>query len=164
MGDTADDGGEVVVTDDEFGGLAGDVGAGLAHGDPDMGAAQGGGIIDSVAGDGHEVTGLLGRFHDAQFLVWGDAGEDRDVGDGEDAIALGGHVLHGLEMGGSFLGGEVAHGQDAFGGAFDRDEGSGLGEPMKGRRKLAFRLVGDFINLWEGLLFGGLGAVEFMCK
>src|SRR5690606_39222088 len=60
-----DDGGEVVVGDDQLGGLAGDVGPVLAHGDADVGSAEGGRVVDAVAGDGHEVPGPARRLDDA---------------------------------------------------------------------------------------------------
>ncbi len=54
--DRADDGGEVVVGQHHVGGFLGDLGAGDAHGHADVGGAQRGGVVDAVAGHGHDVA------------------------------------------------------------------------------------------------------------
>ena len=47
-----DDGREVVVREDEIGGLAGDLGARLSHRDTHVRPPRGGRIVDTVPGDG----------------------------------------------------------------------------------------------------------------
>ena len=63
------DRGEVVVGDDELGGLAGDVGAPAPHGDADVRRAQGRRVIYAVARDGHEMPRLARRLHEVQLLL-----------------------------------------------------------------------------------------------
>lgn len=48
--DRGDDGGEVVVGQHHGGGFSGDVRAGEAHRHADVGAMQGGGVVDPVPG------------------------------------------------------------------------------------------------------------------
>ena len=43
------------------GGLAGDVGAGEAHGDADVGLLQRRRVVDAVAGDGDDLAQVLER-------------------------------------------------------------------------------------------------------
>ncbi len=57
--DGGDDGGEVVVGQDQVGGLPGDLGAARAHGHADVGAAQGGAVVDAVAGHGDDLARSL---------------------------------------------------------------------------------------------------------
>jgi hypothetical protein len=80
LADGADDGGEGVVGQDHVGGLLGDLGAGLAHGHPDVGPAQGGGVIHAVAGHGHYLPAGLPGLDDVELLLGGGAGVHRDVG------------------------------------------------------------------------------------
>jgi hypothetical protein len=47
---------EVVVGEDHVGGLAGDVGAALAHRDADLGGLERRGVVDAVAGHGHDLA------------------------------------------------------------------------------------------------------------
>ena len=70
---------EVVVEEDQVGGLARDVGAGAAHRHPDRGFAQRGRVVDPVAGHGHDMTALLQRLGDAQLVLGGDPGDDHAV-------------------------------------------------------------------------------------
>ena len=77
--DRADDGGEVVVGEDHRRGFLGDLGAGDAHGHADVGLAQGRGVVDAVAGHGHDVAAALQRAHDADLVLGGDPGAHPDV-------------------------------------------------------------------------------------
>ena len=71
-----DDAGVVVVGQHHVGGLLGHIGAGDAHGHADIGALDGGRVVDAVAGHGHHfVVGLQG-IHDAHLVLGRDAGED----------------------------------------------------------------------------------------
>ena len=81
--DGGDDGGEVVVGEDHFGGVFGDFGAGDAHGDADVGAGEGGGVVDAVAGHGDDVA-LFFEDADQPDLVFGGG-----AGDHADAVDLG---------------------------------------------------------------------------
>ena len=72
-----DDGAEFVVGQDQVGGLAGDLGASLAHRDPDVGAAQRGAVVHAVAGHGHHVAGRLPGRDDGELLLWRGPGEHR---------------------------------------------------------------------------------------
>ena len=65
--DGGDDGGEVVVGEHHRRGLAGHVRAGPAHRDADVGAAQGRGVVDPVAGHRHDVALGLKGVGDAQL-------------------------------------------------------------------------------------------------
>jgi hypothetical protein len=64
-----DDRGEVVVGEDEVGGLARDVGARAAHGDADVRLFQGRRVVDAVARHRHDVTERAVRVHDAELLL-----------------------------------------------------------------------------------------------
>ena len=77
--DGGDDGGEVVVEQHEVGGLAGDVGAGAAHRDADVGRVQGRAVVDAVAGHGDDVAPGLQRVGDAQLVLGLDPGDDDAV-------------------------------------------------------------------------------------
>ncbi len=57
-----------------MGGLAGDIGADLPHGDADIGRAQGRGIVDAVAGHGHEFALVLQGSDDLDLLLRGHPG------------------------------------------------------------------------------------------
>ena len=58
---------EVVVGEDHRRRLAGDVGAGAAHGDADVGAPQRRRVVDAVAGHRHDVTLGVQRVGDPQL-------------------------------------------------------------------------------------------------
>ena len=77
--DGGDDGGEVVVEQHEVGGLAGDVGAGAAHGDADVGRLERGAVVHAVAGHGDDVAPGLQGAGDAQLVLGRDAGHDHAV-------------------------------------------------------------------------------------
>ena len=70
------DRGEVVVGEHHVGRLAGDVGAGTPHRDPDVGGFDRRGVVDAVAGHRHHVAERLERLHDPQLVLGRDAGID----------------------------------------------------------------------------------------
>ena len=72
-----DDGGEVVVGQDHVGRLLGDVGAGDAHRDADVGRLQRRRVVDAVAGHRDDVAVGLQRVDDAQLVLRRDARVDR---------------------------------------------------------------------------------------
>ena len=82
------DGGEVIVGEDHVGRAFGDVGAGDAHGDADIGSFKGGRVINAIAG--HD---LLFAFSDAKFPSNRKGGVLMVAGDhdGRDARFLKGH-------------------------------------------------------------------------
>ena len=84
--DAAGDRGEVVVGDDQVGGLARDVGAAGAHGDADVGGAQRRGVVDAVAGHADDLAVGLERADELELLLGDHAGEHVD------RSALGGRV------------------------------------------------------------------------
>ena len=61
--------GEVVVEQHEVRRLAGDVGAGPAHRDADVGLVQGGTVVDAVAGHRHDVSPGAQGPGDAQLVL-----------------------------------------------------------------------------------------------
>ena len=97
--DGGDDGGEVVVQQHQVRRLPGHVGAAPAHGHADVGGAQGGGVVDAVAGHRDGVALGLERLHQDEFLVGGEAGEHHlgpvqgqlQLGGGQAAQFLAGH-------------------------------------------------------------------------
>src|SRR5699024_2364816 len=74
-----DDGGEVVVGQDHGGRVLGHLGAGDAHGYADVGLLQGGGVVDAVAGHGDNLALALPGVDDADLMLRGHPGVDRDV-------------------------------------------------------------------------------------
>jgi hypothetical protein len=76
---------EVVVGEHHGGGLAGDVGAGLAHGDADVGAAQRGCVVDAVAGHRDDLAQRAQGVGDPQLRLGRAAGED-DLGSGAQEV------------------------------------------------------------------------------
>jgi hypothetical protein len=56
--------------------LAGDFGASFAHGDADVGAVQGGAVVDAVAGHRDDLPGGAEGVDDGDLLLRGRAGED----------------------------------------------------------------------------------------
>jgi hypothetical protein len=67
--DGGHDGGEVVIEQHQVGGLAGHVGARLAHRHPDRRLAQRRRIVDAVAGHGHHMAAAAQRLGDAQLVL-----------------------------------------------------------------------------------------------
>ena len=66
--DGSDDGGKVVVRQDDVGGFPGNVGPGNAHGDANVSGLQSGRVVDAVAGHRHDRAAALKRLDDAQFV------------------------------------------------------------------------------------------------
>ena len=69
VADGGDDGGEVVVLEHHVGGVLGDVGTGDPHRHADVGLFQCGGVVDSVAGHGHDVALALQHLDDADLVL-----------------------------------------------------------------------------------------------
>ena len=67
--DRGDDRGEVVVEQDQVGGLARHVGARSAHGDADVGLLERRAVVDPVAGHRHDVARRLQGAGDAQLVL-----------------------------------------------------------------------------------------------
>ena len=74
-----DDGGEVVVREDHGRGVLADLGAGDAHGHADIGGLEGGGVVDAVAGHGDNAALPLPGPHNADLVLRGHPGVDRDL-------------------------------------------------------------------------------------
>merc|ERR1740138_1151605 len=53
---SSDNGGKVIVSEDHLGGLTGDIGTLLAHGNTHIGGLEGGGIVDTIAGHGGDLS------------------------------------------------------------------------------------------------------------
>ena len=102
-----DDGGEVVVGEDHGGGVLGHLGAGDAHGHADVRLLQGGGVVDAVAGHGHQGALLLPGADDADLMLRGHPGIDGDFGD-ELLEFLLAHLFHHSAFHGFGAGGEDA--------------------------------------------------------
>jgi len=75
--DGGDDRREVVVEQDQVGCLARDVTAAGSHGNPDIGLAKSGRVVDAVAGHGDDVTPLAESRGDPQLVRRGHARHDR---------------------------------------------------------------------------------------
>ncbi len=74
-----DDAGIVVVGEHHVGGFLGDIRAGDAHGHADVGALDGGRVVDAVAGHRDDfIVGLQG-IHDAHLVLGRDAGKDSRI-------------------------------------------------------------------------------------
>ncbi len=93
--DRLDDGAEVVVGQDHDRGLLGDLGAGDAHRDADVGLLEGRRVVDAVAGHGHDVALLAQDVHEVDLVLGRDAGEDADAVDLPDGLV----VAQGTEVG-----------------------------------------------------------------
>ncbi len=74
--DGVDDGTEMVVEQHDVGRLARHVGAGEAHGDADVGHAQGRGVVHAITRNGDDLALGLQGLDDDHFLLGGDPGED----------------------------------------------------------------------------------------
>ena len=69
-----DDGGEVVVGEHHISDVLSNVGAGDAHTDADVGALDGRGVVDAVAGHGDDLVARLPGLDDAGLVLGLDAG------------------------------------------------------------------------------------------
>ncbi len=67
--DSRHDGREVVVTQHHVGSFFGHVGAGDPHCDADVGALEGGGVVDAVTRHGHHLALLLEQLDDPQLVL-----------------------------------------------------------------------------------------------
>ena len=74
-----DDGGEVIVRQNHFGGLLGHLGTRHAHRNADVGRFQRGRIVDAVTRHGDDVAVSLQRVDDAQLVRWHHPGVDRGL-------------------------------------------------------------------------------------
>ena len=74
-----DDGGEVVVGQDHHRRALGDFGAGDAHGHADVGFLQRRGIVDAIAGHGHDVLLLLEQRHQPDLVLRRHTGHHADL-------------------------------------------------------------------------------------
>ena len=70
---------ETVVEQHDVGRLAGDLGARGSHRDADVGRAQGGSVVDAVAGHRHDVPARLQGDGDPELVLRRDAGDDGAV-------------------------------------------------------------------------------------
>ena len=77
--DRLDDGREVVVRQHDVGRLLGDVGAGDAHGDADVGVLERRRVVDAVAGHRDDVALVLPGAHDLELVHRRDARVDRHL-------------------------------------------------------------------------------------
>ena len=77
--DRTHDRGEVVVGEHHVGGFLGDLRAGDAHGDTDVGALEGRRVVDAVAGHRHDLAQPLQGLDDAHLVARLDPREHRDV-------------------------------------------------------------------------------------
>jgi hypothetical protein len=69
-----DQGGEVVVGENDVGGLPGHLGAALAHGHAHVGQPQRGSVVDAVAGHGHRMARRAQFFNNAELIERGGPG------------------------------------------------------------------------------------------
>ncbi len=73
--DGIDDGGEMVVKQDDVGRLARHIGTGQAHGNADVGNFQRRCVVHPVTSDGDDLALALQRLDDQHLLLGGDAGK-----------------------------------------------------------------------------------------
>ena len=90
-----DDGGEVVVGKHHVGNVLGNVGAGDAHANADVGAFDGRGIVDAVARHGHDLVARLPSLYDTGLVLGLDAGVHAVVLDMRVELL----VAHAIEVG-----------------------------------------------------------------
>src|ERR1019366_4347594 len=69
-------------------GLLGPLGPG-AHRDPDVGLFQRGRVVDAVAGHGDDLAFALEQVHQADLVLWSDAGDHADIGDRLHRLVIG---------------------------------------------------------------------------
>lgn len=73
---TCHDGGEVVVNKDHICSLLGHIGAGLAHGHANVCHFQSRGVVDAIAGHGHDIAALLVSLNNLHLVARADAVEN----------------------------------------------------------------------------------------
>src|SRR5581483_259418 len=125
-----DDGGEVVVGEDEVGGLAGDLGAAAAHGDADVGVAERGAVVDAVAGHGDDVAGVAAGGDDVELLFRGGAREHLGGGGVGELAAVDDLAVR---VDDADLDGDGAGGGRVVAGDEDRGDAGGLAGGDRGR-------------------------------
>lgn len=74
--DGVDDGGEVVVFEDDIGDFFGGFGSFYSHGNTDMGVFEGGGVVDAVTGDGDYFSLVSEDFNNSIFVFGVGSGKD----------------------------------------------------------------------------------------
>lgn len=74
-----DDGGEVVIEEDDGRGVFGDLGAGDAHSEADICLFEGGSIVGAVTSNGHDVVELFEAGHQDELVLRRGSGEDLEV-------------------------------------------------------------------------------------
>ena len=72
----ADDAGKIVVGQDHLGSLLGHIGSPQAHGDADICAFKGRGIVDAVTGDSDDIAQFFKGIYDTQLMLGIDPCED----------------------------------------------------------------------------------------
>ena len=72
-------GGEVIIRQHHTGGVLGDLRSRDAHGNADVRLLQGRGVVDAVAGHGHQIAPLLPRPDDPDLMLRGHPGIDADL-------------------------------------------------------------------------------------
>ena len=72
--------GEVVIEQHQVGGFASNIGAGLAHGHPNIGLTKCRRIIDAIAGHRHDGSSSLESASDAELLFGSETGDHHVVG------------------------------------------------------------------------------------
>lgn len=77
--DGMDDGGEIVVGENDVRRLAGHVSAGHPHGHADVGLFECGRVVHPIASHGHDQAHTLERRDDAQLVLGSNAGENHLV-------------------------------------------------------------------------------------
>jgi hypothetical protein len=122
-----------VVGEHHGGRLPRHVGAGCAHGYADVGAAQGGRVVDAVAGHGHHVPLGAKRVGDTQLRLGWAAGEDDLFAAGKDGVQVG--LGHGVQlrsgdnpkavMGDADPAGDLSGGQAVVAGDHDQSDPGG---------------------------------------
>ena len=73
------DGGEIVVGQNQIGGVFGHVGSRDAHGDAHVGGLQRGSVVDTVAGHGYDFPVRLQGLYNADLMLRGDLGKDGEA-------------------------------------------------------------------------------------
>lgn len=75
----SDDGGEVIVHEDDVSGLLSHLGPGNTHGEADIGHLEGGGIICPIPGHGHDLPKALEALDDDLLIQRGGPSEDLEA-------------------------------------------------------------------------------------
>ena len=135
---------QVAADEGEVAGFDGDVGAG-AHGDPEVGLGEGGGVVDAVADHGDDVAVGLEAPDDLDLVAGEDLGDDGVDADVVGDVSGGSFVVAGEQDGGEAQSSELADrcgagGLDGVGdddrradGTVPADEHGGVAEVLGGR-------------------------------